>query len=207
MAQSKNCPSCGAPLDIDNRFAKMVTCDFCASVILIHDKGLDPTGKTSKLAELPSMLYIDATGTIGGQPFKVLGRIRYQSESSYWDEWFLTFNDGDQPGWLQEDEGTFVFYNKQTLTGSVPPFDKIAVGTTVSIGGRRVFVSEKGAAQIAGGEGQLAFRLLPGQRVDYIDGNSDGDLISVEYTKNEIEFAVGRPIDRAEIHVDEEDYW
>jgi hypothetical protein len=109
MTQQKNCPTCGAPLDIENRFVKLATCDFCSSTLLVHDKGLDPTGRTSKLVELPSILYIDATGTLWDKPFKVLGRLRYQAEGSYWDEWFLTFEGGDQPGWLVEDEGISPF--------------------------------------------------------------------------------------------------
>ncbi len=207
MAQTKNCPSCGAPLNITNRFVKMATCEFCGSVILVHDKGLDPTGQTSKLAELPSMLYVDATGSLWDKAFRVMGRLRYQSESAYWDEWFLIFDDGDQPGWLAEDEGNFTFFNKKTLTGAVPPFENISVGKTVTVAGRKVFVSEKGVARIAGGEGQLAFNILPGEQIKYLDGSSGDDLISVEYAKNEIELAVGRAVDRLALTVDEEDYW
>jgi hypothetical protein len=207
MAQAKNCPSCGAPLSIKNRFVKLINCEFCDHVILIHDKGLDPTGRTSQLAEFPSILYVDATGKLNGKPFQVVGRIRYQSETAYWDEWFLTFEGGEQPGWLVEDEGNFTFFNKKTLTGSAPPFESVSVGSTVSIAGQQVFISEKGVARIAGGEGQLAFRILPGEQIKYLDGSSGQDLISVEYAENEIEFLVGQAIDRSALAVDEEDFW
>lgn len=207
MAKSLNCPACSAPLQIKNRFVKIVTCDFCNHALIVHDKGVDPTGRSAKLAEMPSKLYIDATGNLNGNPFQVVGRLRYQSDRAYWDEWFLTFPNREQPGWLVEDEGTFAFYNKKTLTGSVPPFDAVSVGQTVSIDGRNVFISEKGNARIAGGEGQLAFNILPGEAVKYLDGNSQGDLINVEYTENEIELSVGRAIDPTQIEVDEEDFW
>ncbi len=207
MAKTQNCPACGAPLDIKNRFVKMATCEFCGSAILVHDQGLDPTGRTSKMVELPSMLYVDASGTLWGKTFQAIGRLRYQSESAWWDEWFLTFENGEQPGWLVEDEGNFAFFNKKTLTGSIPPFESVAVGKTLSIAGRKVFVTEKGVARIAGGEGQLAFNILPGEVIKYLDGSSGDDIISVEYAENEIELAVGRAVDRADISVDEEDYW
>lgn len=207
MAQSKSCPACGGPLNVENRFVKMITCDFCDNVILVHDKGLDPSGQKSKLAEFPSMLYVDASGRLQGRQFNVMGRLRYQSEISYWDEWFIIFEDKSQPGWLVEDEGNFTFYNKRTLTGSVPSFDEISVGSTVSIGDKQVFVTEKGRAQIGGSEGQLAFRIIPGQQINYLDGNSGSEIVSVEYTPNEIEFSIGSPVDRNELEVDEEDYW
>lgn len=206
MIENLSCPSCAAPLAIENRFAKMVTCDFCGHVSLIKDSGLDPTGRTAKLVQLPSIFYVDATGTIRGQSFRTLGRLRYQTVNSYWDEWFLVFDDGRR-GWLVEDEGEFTFYAKKTLTGSVPPFDTVQAGTMVQIDGRNVFITEKGEAKIAGGEGQLAFTIMPGERIDYIDGTSDGKLVSLEYAEDEIEFAIGQPIGRDEIVLDEPDYF
>ena len=204
--KSMSCPSCGAPLDIKNRFVKMVTCDFCSQVMLLKDTGLDPTGQVAKLAELPSPLFVDATGQIQGRKFQVMGRLRYQYDAGLWDEWFVVFDDG-RPGWLVEDEGEFILYHKETLSSPVPPFDQIAVGSVIPIAGRQVFVTEKGKAQIAGGEGQLAFNILPGEEVRYVDGNSGEDQISVEYTSDEIEFLVGRAVARDDLVVDEEEFW
>jgi len=204
--KSMSCPSCGAPLNISNRFVKMVTCDFCGQVMLLKESGLDPTGQVAKLAELPSPLYLDATGTIQGKQFKVLGRLRYQYDAGLWDEWFLTFED-DKPGWLVEDEGEYILYQKETLTSAVPSFEEIRVGSVISVAGRQMFVTEKGEANIAGGEGQLAFTILPGEEVRYVDGNSGEEQMSLEYTTDEIEFLVGRAIDPSELNVEEEEYW
>jgi len=183
----------------------MVTCDFCSQVMLLSDSGLDPTGQTAKLAELPSPLYVDAAGQISGRQFQVMGRLRYQYGSGLWDEWFLVFDDG-QPGWLQEDEGEYILFHKETLTSTVPPFDDVAVGSVLRIGRHNVFVTEKGQAQIAGGEGQLAFNILPGEQIRYLDGNSGEDQVSVEYTANEIELSVGRAVPRDQLVVDEEEF-
>ncbi len=205
MLKTLSCPSCGAPLSIKNRFVKLVTCDFCSQVLLLKESGLDLTGRTARLAELPSRLYLDATGALWGRQFAVSGRLRYQYEAGMWDEWFLTF-DNDKPGWLVEDEGELIFYHKQTLTSAVPPFDAVKVGSQVPIGGRNVFIVQKGRATIAGGEGQLAFTILPGEEVLYLDGVSGEDQISLEYTTDEIEFLVGRAVAPADLIVDEETY-
>lgn len=205
MIENLSCPSCMAPLDIKHRFVKLVTCDFCGHVSILRDNGLDPTGQTAELAQLPSLFYVDATGTINGRAFRVMGRLRYQYESGFWDEWFLTL-ENDRPGWLVEDEGEYTFYVKKSLSGAVPPYHEVAVGSTVTIDNRSVFVTEKGQATIAGGEGQLAFTILPGEQINYVDGTSDGDLVSVEYAEDEIEFSIGRSIARDAIQVDEEDY-
>jgi hypothetical protein len=74
----------------------------------------------------------------------------------------------------------------------------------VQIAGRRVFVTEKGEALISGGEGQLAFTILPGEEVRYVDGTSGDERVSVEYAEDEIEVSVGYPVAHDELVVDEE---
>jgi len=203
MLKKLNCPACGAPLRIDNRFVKLVTCEFCGQVSLLRDTGLDPTGRTAQLAEFPSPLYLDATGILQGKRFRVLGRLRYQYAAGFWDEWFLYF-ENDKPGWLVEDEGEFTFYNKTTFTGPIPPFETIQVGGTIQLNGRSVFITERGTAVIAGGEGQLAFQVLPGEQIHYFDGTCEGRMLTVEYADDEIEVLVGRAIERNSLIIDEE---
>jgi hypothetical protein len=206
MSKTMNCPACGAPLTIKNRFVKMVTCDFCGQISVMSNTGLDPTGRKATLVELPSALYIDATGKIEGREFRVMGRLRYQYDAGYWDEWFVTF-EGDQPGWLVEDEGTFILHHKQTIKSALPPYDSVRVGSVVPVSGYQVFVTEKREAVIAGSEGQLAFTVLPGEQVKYLDGGSGGELVSIEYTSDEIELLVGREIPRDAVVIQEEKYW
>ncbi len=204
-AKRLSCPACGAPLPLKNRFVKMITCDFCGQISLVHDSGLDPTGKTAKLAEMPSLLYLDAAGKLWNQPFKVMGRLRYQYDAGLWDEWFIVFDNG-KPGWLVVDEGNYSFFVKQTFTGTIPPFDSIRVGQTVQIADRQVFITERGQAHIIGGEGQLAFTLVPGEKVSYVEGTAGNALVSVEYTDDEIELSLGRPVNDADLIIESEDY-
>jgi hypothetical protein len=108
---------------------------------------------------------------------------------------------------LQEDEGEYILFHKETFTSSIPPFDEIALGSVLPIGNFRVFVTQKGSAQIAGSEGQLAFNVIPGQEIHYIDGNDGEKQVSIEFTPNEIELSVGRAVPRDQLVVDEEEYW
>ena len=200
--QSLHCPSCGAPLPVAHRFVKMVACDFCEQISLLQRGALTLVGKTATLTQLPSNLYLDATGHLNGRSFRILGRLQYAYEAGYWHEWFLVFEDGTG-GWLQEDEGRYTFYQKETLT-TAPSFEQVRVGERVRISGHQVFVTEKGEAQIVGGEGQLAFAILPGEQVRYIDGHSNGTQVSVEYTADEVELMVGQAIPRDALVLDDD---
>lgn len=197
-----HCLSCGAPLETGSRFAKVITCDFCGQVMLLKRGLLEDTGRRAALVDLPSKLYLDALGTLDGRAFRVLGRLQYVYDDGQWTEWFVLLDEED-PAWLVEDEGTYILYHKQTLTGSVPPFESARVGEPLSVNGQTLLVTEKGEARIAGAEGQLAFRILPNEQVQYIDGTSGSEVASLEYATDEVEFLTGHPVEPDAIVVED----
>lgn len=172
---------------------------------MLHNNKLDPTGKVATLVELNSPLYIDAIGTLLGQPFEVVGRLRYSYSAGQWDEWFVLIDKKD-PAWLVEDEGTYKLYRKEALAAAVPTFDEIRVGSSIRVNNHSVFVVEKGVANILGSEGQLAFTIVPGEEVGYIDGIADGAQVAIEFTNSEIEFLVGRALDPSDLQIQEEEW-
>ena len=205
MTETLHCPSCGAPVRVQNRYVKVVACEFCGQVGLLDGPRLDPTGRSAGLVDLPSPLYLDATGRIEGRAFRVLGRLLYEYEGGAWHEWFVAFDGGD-PGWLVEDEGRFSLLHKAPLTEPAPEYDRVDVGDVIALLGREVFVTEKNEAVIAGGEGQLAFPIFPGERVRYLDGSAGEDQVGLEYADDETEAFVGRALAREAVEVDDEVY-
>lgn len=199
-ATSLKCPSCGAPLPIEHRFVRMVACQYCQTVSEITDQGLDPTGKTAKLAPLPTRFRVGQKGTLRGRTFEVLGRVRYSYDEGTWDEWYLAFEDGDA-GWLEEAEGEYTLSRAEKLRTPVPPFDQVRVGTQIQVNGYPFFVTERCRAQVAGAEGQLFYKAIPGRPVLFIDGNLGGRTAYLEYGEDSIEFGVGDPIPRGDIVV------
>ncbi len=191
-----NCPSCAAPLHVENRFSKVVICQYCGQTCSVSPEGLDPTGEKAQLADFESILSVGSTGSFRGRDFKVLGRLRYKYDGGFWDEWFLSMSDGKKL-WLQEDEGEFTAFEKETLTAPLPPFDEISVGSMLDVNGKQAFVTEKNKALIAGGVGELYFAVTPGMTANCVDGNCGGQLLSIEFTPDEINLSVGEevPID------------
>lgn len=204
--QALNCPGCGAPLALENRFSKTVVCSYCSQTSFVTPEGLDPTGRQARLADFPSILAIGKQGRLRGEEFKVLGRVRFKYDGGFWDEWLIALEGGtlgSRTLWLQEDEGEFTLFDKSALRSSVPPFDEIRVGGHVEVNGEKMFVTERCAAVIAGGEGELNFRFSPGQAVDCVDGNASGKLMSLEYSPDEILLSEGTPVEPDEIELGE----
>ena len=205
MAQATpmSCPSCGGPVELSNRFVKMVVCPFCGNTLAVQADGLDPTGKSAKLADYPTRFQVGATGLLHGKPYRILGRVRFQDDESYWDEWYLELHDGEI-AWLEEEEGEYTLSRKQPITSEVPSFEEARVGSTITVNGQPFFVTERCRAKVAGAEGQLFYRVAPGQPVHFVDGNLGGKVAAIEYGNDEIEYTVGEPIGRGDITVDGE---
>lgn len=192
---SIQCPSCGAQLELQYRHSRMVVCSYCGQTSYINAGMVNPAGQKILLSDYGSILSVGKRGKLKGKSFGVLGRLRFNYEDGFWDEWLIWFDGSEYTDyWLQEDEGEFVLFSKKTLTGQAPIFENIKVGTSILVNGFPMFVTEKNNASINGGEGELPFQVIPGEKADYIDGISDGKPISIEYMPGEVEFNMGEPI-------------
>ena len=198
-----HCPTCGAPLPVKNRFVRVVACDFCENVSVLVSGTLTASGRVASLTNMPSMFFLDARGTLRGQRFSVIGRLRYSYGDGHWDEWFLSFEDGES-GWLQEDEGSFTYFDRSAVTEAAPPYKKIRAGLSIEISDQEMTVIEKGAAQIVGVQGQVGFPVLPGDPILYVDGTAGEQKLSLEYAGDEVELSVGYAVTHDELSVDEE---
>jgi len=194
------CTSCGAPVEIKNRFSKVFVCGYCDTHLRVSDSGLDIAGKHPKLADFPSVFQVGSRGTILGKPFTALGRMRYDYGGGHFDEWFLEFDGAT--AWFTEDEGTCAIYTELEEASEFPDVSTVRAGQTVMVDGRKVMIKEKGRATVVGGEGELSFYVEPGSQVTYIDGISEGKKVSIECTEDEIELFTGRVVMKKDIVVE-----
>jgi hypothetical protein len=199
--QTLKCPSCGAALPVEHRFVRMVACKYCDTVSAITDHGLDPTGKTARMAPLPSRFQVGLRGKLKGRPFQTLGRVRYSYDEGVWDEWFLSFDDGDA-GWLEEDSGQVVLSRREPLLTTPPPFGELTLGSRFAVNDYTFFVTERCSARIAGAEGQLYYNAVPGRPVQFVTGNIGGRTAYLEYTDDAIEFGIGDPVTRGDLELE-----
>lgn len=195
-----SCPSCGAPLTLESAFTKTVVCSYCDQVSYLENTGLNPGGKMAKISEAPSIFSLRREGKIKGRKFRVLGRLRYDYDDGYWDEWYVRFDDG-KAGWITEEEGECSLFFKEALTDAID-LDMARVGKKIMVNTRPVFITEIQNAVLAGGEGELQYRIVPGTEVKHIEGNSSGTLVSVEIWPGEIEVHAGHPVEYDQIEME-----
>lgn len=195
------CPSCGAPLQLSNRFVRMVTCGYCGSLNEVLPDHLASRGKVSALVPLPTRFRVGQSGSIQGQRFSVLGRVRYGDGDAVWDEWLLGMADGAL-AWLEEDEGQWILGREEPLRGTAPPQSALRVGERIVLNGRSVVLTERCTAKVIGVEGELRSAVAPGEIVTFYEGSDGEGIAYLEYASNGVGAGYGRELARREVTLD-----
>ncbi|TAN40037.1 MAG: DUF4178 domain-containing protein [Nitrospirae bacterium] len=178
-----NCPSCGAEVVFRSSVSVFSVCDHCQSMIVRHDMDLEALGQMAQLPDDVSPLKIGSRGVFKGKSFGVVGRLKIGWSEGYWNEWFLSFDDGTQ-GWLAEAMGFFMLSFEVAETKKVPALKALKVGSEYDLGLPQKFtVDDIKAAVCIGSEGELPFRAPKGRKTTSVDlSNTSGEFAGIEYS-------------------------
>ncbi|MCS6905171.1 MAG: DUF4178 domain-containing protein [Bacteroidia bacterium] len=192
------CPACGAPLPKKFRFTRMIVCEYCNNTILLNADSLEAVKQKVLLADYDSFVKIHSFFHWGDNLMEIIGRVRYQYEAGFWDEWLLVENSKDQYWWLHEDEGDFAIFieNPEEETEKFYTYEELKIGSEIYINDflNKVFLCEKAQATIAGFEGEIPYVIAPSQTMHYVDGIYKGKMVSLEYIGDKCYIYVGIPI-------------
>lgn len=199
-----NCPSCAAPIEFQKGSTIVIVCPYCRSAVARTDRGLEDLGKVAELFDSSSPLKLGLKGTFNGQRFELTGRAQLKHElGGYWDEWYATFSNG-WVGWLAEAQGRFYMTFFQPLPAGValPTFDELQIGSTVSqIPSKTpLMVTEKGVATAAAAEGEIPYKLVPGEQNQYADLSGINNAFgTIDYSISPPWVFVGQQVTLADI--------
>ncbi|MBU0638039.1 MAG: DUF4178 domain-containing protein [Planctomycetes bacterium] len=174
------CPSCGGEIEADRRFAQLVVCKYCESAVVLDEKAARVAGKMAVLAQTPSPLYVGGTGELLERRFTILGRVRYAYTRGFWDEWYLGFEDGTR-AWISEDENNFTLETAEETATLPTDYATAQPGSLIPLGETILHVDEKDIAECEGGEGQLPFTILSGEKVPFLDLSTGEHFATIEF--------------------------
>jgi uncharacterized Zn finger protein (UPF0148 family) len=183
-----SCPACGGPISFKIGSSLVTVCPYCRSVVARGDRQLEDLGKVADLVETGSVLQVGLKGRYRGVPFELTGRAQLgHPAGGTWDEWYAAFADG-RWGWLAEAQGRYYLTFRQQAAdpNGVPPFEKLHIGQAVGpLSGRLVLtVAEKAQANTQSAEGEIPYRLEPGQTYNYVDlSGPAGEFGTLDYSE------------------------
>jgi len=176
------CPSCGAPVPLARPGSRTLVCGYCGQTSHLNADSLQAVGEKNLLIDYGSVFQTGQQGKLGDRDFAVLGRMRFDYEDGFWDEWYLQFLDDGSEAWVQEDDGSFVLFQEQPRVEQPVDYDRIEVGRKVDLDETwtQVFITSKSHARVNGGEGELPFRIVPGEDATFVEGIWSGKIFSLE---------------------------
>ncbi|MEJ2718672.1 MAG: DUF4178 domain-containing protein, partial [Deltaproteobacteria bacterium] len=182
MERKFQCPSCGAGNVVTNPGILMKICDYCKTAIYWDKESALRVGRKSMDLPASSRFKVGTTGKLGGESFRVLGRLSYAYEKGTWNEWFIEMDDRSIR-WLAEDEGELFLEQPLKLTSPVPSHRELKPGMQVALAGEAGVIEEIGEARCLGGEGEIPFEVEIGETYPYADGTAaDGSFVfGLEY--------------------------
>nr|WP_314902083.1 DUF4178 domain-containing protein [uncultured Deefgea sp.] len=178
------CPSCGAEVLFRSTISAVAVCEYCQSTVLRNADEVKDIGKIGKVLEDYSPIQIGTSGVFAGRAFTVLGRIQLRYEAGLWNEWYVSFDDGQQ-GWLADTSGQYMFtlpLSETTAATSSPAFDAFTPEMRYEYGGRAYVVTDVRTAQCVGGQGELPFAVGQGYEAKVVDCRSADRFLTVDFS-------------------------
>lgn len=198
MSVQVSCPGCGAAIEFKAGSSVVAICPYCRSAVARGDRSVENLGKVADLVETESPLAVGLTGRYEGQPFTLTGRAQIShAAGGVWDEWYASFPN-NRWGWLAEAQGKFYLTFEKPLPddASLPPYEDLTAGHTIRLpNGTSLAVAEKGVARTMGAEGEIPYRLTPGQRVCFADlSGLLGDFATIDYSDERPAWYAGKVV-------------
>lgn len=134
------------------------------------------------LLEDHSPLQINTQGRYKGGNFVIVGRVQYQYAEGIWNEWHILFSNG-KSGWLSEASGSYV------ISFQVPKFETHAnlssygVNDPIVITGQQFRVVGIESAKCIAGEGEIPFKIIPGEINAVIDCTNQTAFASINFSE------------------------
>lgn len=193
------CPSCGAPVSVRMRFAKIAVCEHCKTTLFLEDDAVVHVGKKSALTSIPSIFELGQHYRYRHSGFDVYGRIQFDYGAGLWDEWWVMMDNGEGK-WLSVDEGDIVMEVPFEISDEIIPFDEMHVGQSLQVDGRSLVVTEKDSSTCVGMQGQLPELVFPGKVYDYVHLSGTGGIhYTIEYCNGKVLTYKGMWIDPFDI--------
>ena len=200
-----NCPSCGAQVVFRIPGSVVTVCEYCKSVVARTDRNIEDLGKVADLVQTQSPLHLGLKGAYQKTWFELTGRAQLGHQAGgMWDEWYAAFSDG-RWGWLAEAQGRFYMTFEVDMPAEengLPPMERLQLGEGVPglPGVISLIVAETGQARALGAQGEIPYRLVPGQTYYYADlAGQHGEFGTLDYSEAQPTLFLGKEVTLAEL--------
>lgn len=174
------CPNCSEEVTAFASGKYTTTCPKCQSRLVVDDAKVDAKSAMAKFTETPKAIAVGWPVDLGGKTLRVLGRIQYQYEAGYWDEFHIEFPDRTL-AWISVDEGRYLLQQElQVEDINLAQLKSLNAGDSFTLLDETFQVREIGFATMVGMQGQIPFVVEPDEIMHYIQLSAPERELTVE---------------------------
>ena len=149
-----SCPNCGAALPKLLVHARMVSCAYCGSSVVLDDDAVRRAGEAGVMLDAPELIGLGRAVELGDVGvFTATGHVRYDYGRGQWDEYHGATLTGELL-WVSVDEGD-VAVQRPLAPRHWPSATAFRLGAAVLVEGERFEATEVENATLAAFRGQL----------------------------------------------------
>jgi hypothetical protein len=153
---TSTCPNCGAPIQFQFSSAVQTTCPFCQSILVRDDVNLKRVGQVADLPPEVSPIQLLTEGIYGNKSFRVVGRIIYQYDQGYWNEWHCVTHQGESI-WLSDAMAEYAITSLVKPPSPLPAQESLRPGKILTWNGTQYELTSVNRAHYLGVQGELPF--------------------------------------------------
>ena len=178
MSKLTNCPSCWRPIKFDEKYARILACNYCNSILEFWNWELSKVWEQAEFIEFPSQFIVWKETEWMGKRIYVKWQLRYEYDWGFFDKFFVTINWEDF--YINEDDWKKVLLKdwKWGLSGDTL-LDK-PVWETVNIFWKNIFVQESWIFKLISIKWFVNSELIPWKEYEYLDWIIDWKLYYFE---------------------------
>ncbi len=192
MTSSFQCPSCGSPIEFDAKYARIVSCVYCHTVLEFGTGELTIVWQQSEFIDFPSIFIVGSTTPYKGKNIFVHGLIRYEYDGGFFDVFFAEI-DGKKL-FIQEDDGSITFFQESDWVDAPFELDLSMVGKSLVIDGSNYFIQETWVQKVVNIKGSIDSLFVPNKEYEYYDGTTNGNQIFIRRNPETKQIRVGKEI-------------
>lgn len=179
-----NCPNCGAPVEFQFSSAVQTTCPYCHSILVRQDVDLKKVGEVADLPPEISPIQLLTEGIYKSKSFRVVGRIIYQYELGYWNEWHCITHQGESL-WLSDAMAEYAVSALVTPTKPLPDPGNAYRGARVEWNSASFEITSINRARYLGVEGELPFEYWDKSEMVFADlRNGSAQFGTIDYSES-----------------------
>jgi len=167
MTSLKNCPSCWRPIKFDEKYARILACGYCNSILEFGTWELSKIWEQAEFIEFPSQFIVWKETEWQWKKVYIKWQLRYEYDWWFFDKFFVIIK--WEEFYINEDDWKQILLKDWEWQKSSETLLDKPVWETVNIFWKNIFIQESWIFKLISIKWYINSELIPWKEYEYLD--------------------------------------